>query len=325
MVGSGSSGILYGMIPWTAGGDGDPHLAGVDQTSGYACQDGGFEPQKKPGGEIEEKEREKPESAKEKEELEQAPAKKKREHEQAREEGLAKPHDQEPNQLQVVGPDGGYDEGLADLIVNQIATEQQDIVTDPLLNGWKDSEGSEVTDECRNFFVPTVGGSSSANANTKAGTLVQPAVGSRRLLHQRGLQPRGGPAIASGQRISRAALSRRAMPSRVRAATLFTAPNLVKGGESVGFDGMESDITLGSAVKFSGGVAKPNYATYTWNFGDASWRAGSHRLRARRARLRSAVADTCAASVFHTYKYTGTYEVTLTVTDVGGNKAQRRD
>lgn len=70
VIGSGSTAILYGMIPWTAGGDGDGHLSGEDQTSGYACQDGGFEPGKHSGGEVEEKEREQEESLQEKEELE---------------------------------------------------------------------------------------------------------------------------------------------------------------------------------------------------------------------------------------------------------------
>ena len=41
---------------------------------------------------------------------------------------------QEPNQLgSARGPDGSFDTGLADLVINQIAVEQQDIVTDPLL------------------------------------------------------------------------------------------------------------------------------------------------------------------------------------------------
>ena len=199
VIGSGSTAILYGMIPWTAGGDGDPHLAPVDQTSGYACQDGGFEPQAKPSGEIEEKEREKPESVKEKEELEEAPAKKKEEHDEAVEDGLAKPHDQEPHQLAGVGPDGGYDHGLSDLIINQIAVEQQNIVTDPLLNGWKDTEGNEATDECRNLFVP-VSGSASANQFTKAGSLANQVIGDGSYyINEASTSPRRS--VPSGQRI----------------------------------------------------------------------------------------------------------------------------
>ena len=48
---------------------------------------------------------------------------------------------------------------LADLIINQIAVqEQSNVVTNPLLHSWQDSgPGNEVTDECRNFFVPAEG------------------------------------------------------------------------------------------------------------------------------------------------------------------------
>ena len=37
------------------------------------------------------------------------------------------------------GPDGSPDTGLADLIVSQIGVQQQNIVTDPLLNAWQDT------------------------------------------------------------------------------------------------------------------------------------------------------------------------------------------
>ena len=63
------------------------------------------------------------------------------------------PTSEEPNSQHVPPPEDGYcDVGLADLIINQLATEQQDIVTDPLLHSWKDSAGNEATDECRNWF-----------------------------------------------------------------------------------------------------------------------------------------------------------------------------
>ena len=50
---------------------------------------------------------------------------------------------QEPNQLpaKTYGPDGTFDHGLADVIINQIAVEQQNTVTDPLLDGWQDRTG----------------------------------------------------------------------------------------------------------------------------------------------------------------------------------------
>ena len=322
VIGSGSSAILYGMIPWTAGGDGDGHLSGPEQSAGYACQDGGFEPKKHATGEIQEKEREQPESLKEKEEFEQAPAKQKREHQEAKEAGLAKPHDQEPNQLPEVGPDGSYDHGLADLIIGQIGVEQQNIVTDPLLNGWQDSEGNEVTDECRNFFAPT-GGSAAANPNTKAGTLSDQSFGQSYYLND-AYNLAAAQRAHPGKEFPGLPYPGIACLHGVHLNPSFTAPNLVRGGESVGFDGMESEITLGSADKFSSGVAAANYATYTWNFGDAS-RGDTTPEVSGYAPGAPACEEpwlsTCAASVFHTYKYTGTYEVTLTVTDVAGNKA----
>ena len=53
--------------------------------------------------------------------------------------------------------DGGCDVGLADVIITQIASEQQDIVTDPLLNAWQDKNHNEVVDECRNVFALVLG------------------------------------------------------------------------------------------------------------------------------------------------------------------------
>ena len=51
----------------------------------------------------------------------------------------------------------------------------------------------------------------------------------------------------------------------------FTAPNPVNSGEIVGFDGMESNISLTPAIAFgAGGAPTHNYATFTWNFGDGT-------------------------------------------------------
>ena len=156
------------MIPWTAGGVGNGHLNSLDQTEAIECQDGGFDPTSEP---IEEKEKEKERTAEEEEKFEKATKEEKLKIEHAR--ALEGPHVQEPNQLaSELGEDGFCDAGLADLIVNQIAVEQQNIVTDPLLNGWQDDLRNEVTDECRNFFsVAGQSGSVAAHPNTLAGTL----------------------------------------------------------------------------------------------------------------------------------------------------------
>ena len=73
----------------------------------------------------------------------------------------------------------------------------------------------------------------------------------------------------------------------VRLTAQFTVPANVNPGDVVGFDGSESLADMGPA-------------TYSWNFGDGS-PAGT------------------AASVFHAFTTPGSYDVTLTITDKGGN------
>ncbi len=280
--------ILYAVIPWSAGGLGDYHLTGADETSAYDCQDGGWylntqtalvekehvkvTPQEEEAKRLEE-EAKKRASAEEEEvkkqtsyekayeqkliskvELEGKEAelkvekkarieKEQREEEKAerveketqeKNEKLEGPHQQEPNQ-DGLGPDGSYDTGLADLIVSQIGVQQQDIVTDPLLNAWKDEVGNEVTDECRNDFLTYTGRrcdgqrthlrrrvrttSRYAGANAYINDAFNLAAG--RLPYP------GAPCLTG-----------------ISLVPEFTAPNPVNTGELVGFDGMESDITL---------------------------------------------------------------------------------
>jgi len=98
--------ILYGMIPWTAGGVGDYHLVGGDETQAYDCQDGGYDPSSNPA--------EKKEKAKERNAAEEEAFKRESKEEQARSEKaqrLEGPHVEEPNQIGL-GPDGSYDTGL---------------------------------------------------------------------------------------------------------------------------------------------------------------------------------------------------------------------
>ncbi len=160
--------ILYGVIPWTAGGLGDGHLTVNDErTPAFDCQDGGYDPSSKP---IEEREKKKVKSAKEIKEFEEKSAEEQAKQLEAEErEG---PHQQEPNQVKCPSPDGTCDIGLADLIINQVSVEQQNIVTDPLLNAWQDPNKHEATDECRDFYAPIVGGSVAAQEGTFAGNLL---------------------------------------------------------------------------------------------------------------------------------------------------------
>jgi hypothetical protein len=266
--------ILYAVIPWTAGGLGDYHLVEADRTPADECQDGGFNPASKPPEELEED-----------------------------------PHQQEPNQPTGPGPDGSPDTGLADLIINQIAVEQQNTVTDPLLNAWRDSVGNELTDECRNFFAyGKVGGSVSANELTGAGTLYN--------------QTLDGANYYLNTAFNMAAL-RLPYPGvpcvgGVNLEPAFTAPNAVNANETVAFDGMESDVTLNDTSSFPvSGPPSTTYATYTWNFGDGSSPVTGY---APGAPVCSAAwLSPCAGSVFHSYEYEGTYVVKLTVADAGGN------
>lgn len=277
--------VLYATVPWTAGGLGDPHLLPPDQLIGYDCQDGGFDPSSKP---IEE-----PEAA---------------------------PHTQEPNQpSQCPSRDGGCDTGLADLIINQLAVEQQNVVTDPLLNGWQDAANNEATDECRNFFAAgSLGGSSAAKEGSDAGTLYNQQ-------------------IAGGTYYLNTAFDLAAFTFSypgifcvpgVQLEPHFTAPNPVNAGELVGFDGMESTITLNAGVKYpASGEPAPTYPTYTWNFGDGSPTVTGLAPGApsgdspATSPCEAPWLPPCAAAAIHGYQYGGTYDVTLTVTDVGGNTA----
>jgi hypothetical protein len=308
-----SSTILYSVVPWVAGGLGDYHLLKNDRTSAYACQDGGFDPSSKPA--------EKKEQAKEKTSTEEEAIKKmdKEEKEKQEEkERLEGPHQQEPNQIGL-GPDGSYDTGLADIIINQIAVEQQNTSTNPLLDAWQDqTTGDELMDGCRNVFDAVEGGSVGAGEDTKAGTLFNQSIGG------------GNYYLNDTFNMAAFNLGYPGVPC-IKGLDLvpqFTAPSQVNIDELVGFDGMESDITLDAGTAFSpSGEPRPSYATYTWEFGDKSepvtgFAPGAPTLDSPEV---SPCAGTweepCAASVYHSYKYGGIYNVTLTVTDVGGDVA----
>jgi len=313
-IGEGSaSTVLYAMIPWTAGGAGDGHLFAADQTSDYPCQDGGFEPFTKPTGEPQEKEREKEKTPLEIEEFNKKNAKEKREAEEAEALGLTGPHLQEPNQLgEVIDVDSDHDLGLSDVIINQIATQQQNAVTDPLLNAWQDSSGKEVMDECRNNFEPKPGGAANAVPTTRSGTLFNQTIGKDYYLNDA--------FNMAGMRLPYPAVT---CLQGVTDNPVFTAPNAVNANEIVGFNGMESSIYLNSTLTFPSKAL--TYPTFTWNFGDGTPEVGGF---APGSTSENSPASSpcpapwiapCAASTFHSYTYGGTYQVTLTVKDVGGH------
>jgi hypothetical protein len=286
--------ILYAAIPWTA------------NTAAYDCQDGGWNPEKH----LEKREEPKELSEKEKEarkkQLEEDPPKKRLEEEEAiRLEG---PHIEEPNQEtgEVLDPAAA----LSDLLINQIAEEEINTVTDPLLNAWQDAKSEEATDLCRNFFASTAGeegsggeiaGSVVANPLTEAGTLSNVTVGPGRyyinnVFSLSGYSCSGGPGLVAR----------------------FTAPNPVNASEIIGVDGMESTVSLIEGKAFGPtGPPTTTYATFSWNFGDGTPEVKGYAPGA--PKCESPWLSPCAASAFHSYQYGGKYNVTLTITDVAGN------
>lgn len=301
--------VLYAVLPWTAGGRGDGQLSALDQKQvAYDCQDGAFDPSSSP---IEKKEKAKEKSESEIKEYEKKTKEAKEEADEAV--ALEGPHQQEPNQPSPCPSfDGFCDTGLADLIIGQIGVEQQNIVTNPLLNAWHDASNNEATDECRNFFATgKLEGSAAALPKTFAGTLSNQQIGAGKyylndafnLAAVKLVYP-GVPCLAGDNLIP-----------------IFTAPNTVNSGETVGFDGMESNISLNAGTRYSStGTPEANYATYSWNFGDGSPEVRGYAPGA--PACETPWLSPCAASVFHSYAYGGTYEVTLSVTDVGGSVAK---
>jgi hypothetical protein len=295
--------VVYAVIPWTAGGYGDNDLVGSDQRPGWECQDGGIDPAGKHGYEYEEK--------KEENEQEETEFKKKDKEEKAEIELthlLEGPHEEQPNQQPCPSTAGTCDYGLADLIINQISVEQQDMVTDPLLNAWQDEHHYENSDECRFLFGPVLGGSVTASHETLAGSLYDQMLSGHNYYLNDAFNLAAYQLPYPGVGCT----------NHVNLDPKFTAPNTVNAGEVVAFDGMESDITLDAAFAYSAnGTPEQNYATYTWNFGDGTSEVSGYAPGA--PACETPWLSPCAASVFHSYQYGGTYEVTLTVRDVAGD------
>jgi hypothetical protein len=292
--GGDASTILYVAVPWTA------------ETSAYDCQDGGWNPE----NHLEKLETSRVLGTKEKEELAEGSPEKRAEVEE--EIVLEGPHIEEPNQRQGPESAGSTESGLTDLIANQISEEEMNTVTDPLLDSWHNSTGEEVTDLCRDFFSSTAGegesygsisGSVKANHETRAGTLSNVELGGRRY-YVNNIFNLAGDDCSGGVGL---------VPS-------FTAPNPVNTGEIIAVDGMESDVEL-NRVEIFGPIGEPTltYSTFSWNFGDGTPEVEGYAPGA--PTCEAPWLSPCAASAFHTYQYGGTYKITLTVTDVDGDKA----
>lgn len=302
----GPESILYAVIPWTAGGYGDTHLAFGDRRAAWECDQGNVAETARGGYRVV---NEVTLSAQQQHEFDEAGLEEKEE----TEESIAGsgPHVQEPNQAkcpETIWVPGDCAYGLSDVIVNQISVEQQDLITDPLLNAWQDEHHYESADECRFYFGPKIGGDYGTEPLSYAGTLSnQELAGS---LYE----------LNDAFDLASERLPYPDVPC-VTGVTLdphFTAPNVVNAGETVGFDGKESEVTLDAAIRYSSaGEPISSYATYTWNFGDGTPLVSGYAPGS--PQCETPWLSPCAAGEFHTYKYGGTYMVTLTVTDVGGN------
>jgi hypothetical protein len=292
--------ILYAAIPWTAGYLGAGEFGSTSfYSQAFDCQDGGWNP----SGNNEIREMAKEPSEEEKKILKGEAGNKEEAEAINRRILLEKPHQQEPNQ-KGKGEEGDYGQGLSDLIVNQIAVEQANILTDPVLNGWQDSQHREVTDLCRNTFGNTVNteidGNVAADPKTQAGSLSNESIDGHSYYINNAFSL-GSNHCAGG----------------VALVARFTAPNPVNSGEVVGFDGLESTVGLLETRAFgASGPPTTTYATFTWNFGDGTIVKG---YAPDSPVCEAPWLSPCAGSVFHTYTYGGSYNATLTITDVAGN------
>ena len=161
-------------------------------------------------------------------------------------------------------PDGYCDTGLADLIVNQIAAEQQNIVTNPLLNAWQDSGHNEATDECRNFFA--TGGDSGQRRRASPETVRREPSPTRRLA-------RGNYYLNDAFNLASLKLPYPAVPClggiNLVAEIHLAQPCQLRRNRRLRRDGVEHHPERGHRLRRHG-PPKATYATYNWNFGDGT-------------------------------------------------------
>jgi len=300
--------ILYAAIPWSAGYEGEDFeyvpFAPANPTAynqAYDCQDGGWSAEK---GE-ENLEHAKELSKEEKKALEEDTAEVKAEIDKAR--ALEGPHIEEPNQAGK-GEWGDYAQAMTDVLVNQISEQEANIVTDPLMTSWHSTGGREATDMCRNFFASTAGptggaveGGATANTETEAGDLSNTTVGAHRYYVNNVFN-----------------LSTHGCVGGVALIPRIVVPDRINAGEIAGFDGMESSVSMIAGEAFGpSGPPQKTYATFSWNFGDGTPEVTGFAPGA--PTCESPWLSPCAGSAFHSYQYGGTYNVTLRITDVGGD------
>jgi PKD domain len=202
---------------------------------------------------------------------------------------------QEPNQLGGLNPFGDYEEGLADVIINDLSIEQSNVVVDPLLNGWyQNSTNAEQGDMCQWNFGPAPKPPpivSEEQQPAHAGLVSNESIHGRSYYLQWAFDSVG---VTAGKGIS--------CWSGVTLVPHYTSPNPVNAGDVVGFDATESNITLDAHTQGLPADEPFVAPVYSWDFGDGARASGTDQ-----------------ASAFHSYQYGGVYNVTLTVTDSSAN------
>jgi PKD domain len=194
---------------------------------------------------------------------------------------------------------GGLHAPGVNVLLNDVATQQIAMATDPLLNGWRQagSPGAEVTDPCRNEFSPSTGTPPELSNGSIGGTTYY----LNDVYNQAALKE-GYPATPCLNTVTN--------------EPKFTATSPVRSGDVVTFNTTSSYIDLG-------------VASYHWSFGDGTGteancenRIPTNGFEPRECTGTSGTNITNpVASTQHVYQYGGTYTVTLSVVDGGGNAA----
>lgn len=200
----------------------------------------------------------------------------------------------EPNQETTFLHFDSYETGLADLIINDMSVEQNNITPDPVFDAWyQEGTLAEQGDMCQGGFSPIEEETKTEEKlkNTQALLRSNNTVNE----HKYYLQYEYSSVGVTAHQTS-------VCWSGVELLPHFTATNLVGKTDDVAFDGLESSMTL---------IADPNelkldepytVPLYKWEFGDGTSTGPSPQ-----------------ASIIHSYAAAGKYNVRLTVTDSGGN------
>jgi hypothetical protein len=202
----------------------------------------------------------------------------------------------EPNQTGERSSYADYETGLADVVIDDLSIEQSDIVIDPLLTGWyQEGTHAEQGDVCKGIYSDS--GEPLAKAPTESLThaldISNETINGDHYYLQWAFNSAGATA---GKGVVCWSGAEAAVPH-------FTAPNPVDVGDEAAFDAKESNIQLDANLAKTLADEPFDAPVYEWSFGDGT----------------PPVVGVEDASVLHSYAYGGVYDVTLTITDSGGN------